>query len=181
MKRICMRKLLSKVYWAFLFLLITHVSEAQIQVDSMPLPTGYTNNVLRQRSDMIARQNGEVWISFYTLGVFHYTGSSWVIYNPQNTSNQLPSLQVHKLCLDSSGAMWMANELSLTRMDVNGFKNYFFSSPYNNVSDPITDLVESQGKVIMSTKHGLYVLDTLTSVWQSYTTQNSNLPNDVLK
>ena len=180
MKRICMRKLLSKVYWAFLFLLITHVSEAQIQVDSMPLPTGYTNSVLRQRSDMIARQNGEVWISFYTLGVFHYTGSSWVIYNPQNTSNQLPSLQVHKLCLDSSGAMWMANELSLTRMDVNGFKNYFFSSPYNNVSDPITDLVESQGKVIMSTKHGLYVLDTLTSVWQSYTTQNSNLPNDTI-
>lgn len=180
MKRICKRNLFCKIYWAILFLLIAQVSEAQIQVDSMLLPTGYSNSVLRQRSDMIARPNGEVWISFYTVGVFHYTGSSWVIYNPQNTSNQLPSLQVHKLCLDSSGAIWMANELSLTRMDVNGFKNYFFSTPYNNVSDPITDLVESQGKVIMSTKHGLYVLDTLTSVWQSYNTQNSTLPNDTI-
>ncbi|MFN8155633.1 MAG: T9SS type A sorting domain-containing protein [Bacteroidia bacterium] len=180
MKTVSKRKFLCRCWFVVLTVLVSSVSVAQIQTDTLQLPGGYLPSLLRLRTDMIARPNGEIWISFVSLGVLHYNGSVWVNYDPLSTSNQLPSGQVHKLCLDSSGAVWMANSMSLTRMDANGFKNYFFTVPYNYSSDPITDLVESQGKILMSTRHGLNVLDTLTSVWQFYNTQNSALPNDTI-
>lgn len=127
---------------------------------------------------MVATATGKVWVSFRNLGVLHYDGTAWVQYAPQTTANQLPSLAVHKLCLDNSGALWMANSLSLTRRDANGYKNYFYTTPYDLINNPITGVTESQGKVFLSTFNGLHVLDTITSAWQSFTTQNSSLPAD---
>ena len=164
-----------------LFILLTSSSvHAQIVEDSIFSPVGVPAFQLLQRTDMASNASGDIWISYRGIGVLHYDGTNWTTIDNASTSGQLPSNQVHQLWLDGNGVMWMANKLSLTRMDINGFKNYFFSTPYEISTNPITDLTETQGKIFLSTLHGLEVLDTITSVWQSYTTQNSALLNDTI-
>lgn len=174
------RTMLPMRYITLLFCMLNTLASAQLVEDSIYSPPGISYSYLRQRTDMVTAPTGDIWISYSFIGVLHHDGTGWTNITMASTANQLPSDQVHQLWRDGSGALWMANKLSLTRMDSNGFKNYFFSSPYEISINPITDLTETQGKIFLSTKQGLHVLDTLTSIWQSYTTQNSPLLNDTI-
>lgn len=141
---------------------------------------GYTSPQLRSITGMEVTPAKAIWLSFARIGIAYFDGNLWTIFNSQNTNNQIPCDTIHSIFLDNSGTLWIANNLSVTRKDQNGFKNYWLSSPMDIGTNPIKDISAVGSKVYLATNSGVVMLDTISSSWQTFNSSNSVLSNDTV-
>lgn len=153
---------------------------AQLPVDTISFPPGFTQQQLSSIVDLEADTAGNIWASFKSIGVLHFDGTNWQNYTTSSTGNMLPTDSVYALHLDKDGAIWMLTRYGITRKDTSGFS--FFPKPTSPLI-PVAfgiDMTVARGKVFISSTSGVFVYDLNTANWQVVNRSNSLLPSDTV-
>ncbi len=153
---------------------------AQLPVDTLAFPSTYSLSQVNSIKDLEADTAGNIWASFQSIGVLHFDGTNWQVYNRANTGNLLPSDSVYAMYLGKNGALWMITHLGVTRKDSTGFI-FYPESPTLPISDPsFSDLTVARDQIFISSKKGVLVYDINSGIWQEFNKTNSLLPSDTV-
>ncbi len=153
---------------------------AQLPVDTLTFPSTYSLSQVNSIKDLEADTAGNIWASFQSIGVLHFDGTNWQVYNRANTGNLLPSDSVYAMYLGKNGALWMITHLGVTLKDSSGF-TYYPESPTLPISDAsFSDLTIARDQIFISSKKGVLVYDINSGIWQEFNKTNSLLPSDTV-
>jgi hypothetical protein len=166
-------------------------SPSALKIDTVRYLEGfnYTNFQVRTNTGLQTTPEGNIWLSFPTIGLAYYSQpngtstpyGSWSVFNKANTNNSLSNDTIHCIYYDSTNSiLWIAQNSGLTKKTNNGFTTFPFASPYIYNTNRINDISVSGSYVYLATKNGLLVFNSNNNTWQTYNTTNSSLPNDTV-
>ena len=157
-----------------LLIIILFSLKISAQVDSIPVPPGFTRQQMRSKNILRVSPDNHVWIGFNRIGAAEYDGLSWRIYTD---TNGLPSRNVTAFAFDGS-IKWIGTDSGLVKTDGINFITYTNSnSPLP--SNKINYLFKSDTLLWIATDSGAVSFDGTN--WNIYNTSNSSLTsNNVL-
>jgi type IX secretion system substrate protein len=156
-------------------LLCTEISIAQLGNLAYPVPPGYTSQQVRNRNDLKADANNNVWVAFKLIGLGKFNSGAWTIYD--TTNSPVPSNEIHALEFDNSNNTWAGTKSGLAKFD--GFSwNIYNTFNSGLLSDNITGLRSDGNDLWVGTTAGAAVYDG--SNWNIYNTSNSGIASDTV-
>lgn len=153
---------------------------AQLPLDTILLPTGFTQQQLNSMIDLEADTSGNIWASFSSIGVLHYDGTSWQNFTKSNTGNMLPTDTVYAMHLEKNGTLWMLTRYGITRKDASGFSFFPTDTSFLLPVSFSSDITVARGQVFISSRTGVFVYDLNADTWQQVRRSNSPLPGDTV-
>lgn len=153
---------------------------AQLPLDTILLPSGFSQQQLNSIIDLEADTSGNIWASFSSIGVLHYDGTSWQNFTKSNTGNMLPTDTVYAMHLEKNGTLWMLTRYGITRKDASGFSFFPTDSSFFLPVSFSSDITVARGQVFISSRVGVFVYDLNADVWQQVRRSNSPLPSDTV-
>lgn len=141
------------------------------QVDSIPVPSGFTQYEMRSKNILRVSPDNHVWIGFTRIGAAEYDGSSWRIFTD---TNGLPSKNVTAFAFEGS-IKWIGTDSGFVKTDGVSFVTYNSSnSPLP--SNKINYLFKSDTLLWIATDSGAVSFDGTN--WNIYNTSNSSLTSN---
>ena len=163
-------------YLVLFICLWTSITQAQPQITSHSLPSGYTTSQLRIRNQLKIDASGNKWVAFSAIGLAKYDGTSWIVYDSLNSG--LPTNNITSLDFVANGNIWIGTNMGAVFYD--GIIWQFYNSGNTGVPLQFVNSVTVDGAVVwFGTNEGVVKFDGTN--WSNYNEANSGLPNDTVK
>ncbi len=103
-------------------------------------------------------KNNFIWVGTKESGLFHYDGTRFIHFIPDEKEGSLPSGHITKLLLDSRDRLWVGTERGIT-VYLPGTLS-FLQIPIGGEDKNINTIVEdSRGNILATTGDGVYLYD----------------------
>lgn len=124
------------------------------------------------------KSNSDVWVAPYSSGIELFDGSGFTT-NYNTANSPLPSNDVYYLYYDLFNNLWIGTYNGLAKYDGVNWTVYTTTNstiPGSYIRQITMD--PDSIRLYVATTTGFGILNTQTQVWQTYTTLNSNLPEN---
>jgi ligand-binding sensor domain-containing protein len=143
-------------------------------VNSENISLWSTHNLGAHVVSIVSDKNDNIWIATRFSQIFQFDGHNWVEWNSSNTNGILPDCIdcISKLCVDSSGNLWVAAFTSIVKKEGTVWKKYNNQTNpeiFPNHNDDIC--CDIHGKIWIASE-GITKFDGQS--WKSFTNENSN-------
>ena len=121
--------------------------------------------------------NGILWASSDTLGIYRYDGNEWSNFNQENSD--IPSYNINKLAVDSSGMLWATFREGVFKFDGSNFVNYNNENSILPEEKPADITVDSKNNIWLTfNNNGLFKFNG--EEWVNYNFDLCGLPDNRL-
>jgi len=144
----------------------------------------YTDSLVDTHIICTARDSqGNLWFGTSREGAYEYTGTGWQHFNPGNTGNGLPGVQINAILVDNQDNIWFATtgnvgqrtapiDYGVTRYDGSDWKTFLGRTRVTTIFQ------DNQGNLWFGTNDGVTCYDG--AYWETFTTEDGPADNYVV-